>query len=87
MFGRNSTASQLHLPQDFPEPEGTWLSLALSPEEMQTKRQALVQYQSQMLVMGQYLLSFVRTNELFAAESPAMQNGSQPIPCCPKESW
>jgi LmbE family N-acetylglucosaminyl deacetylase len=86
MFGRDSTASQLHLPQDFPEPEGTWLSLALSPEEMQTKRQALVQYQSQMLVMGQYLLSFVRTNELFAVESPAMQNGSQPIPCCSKES-
>lgn len=86
MVGRESTAPELHLPQDFPESERTWLPLALSPEEVQTKRQALLQYHSQMLVMGQYLLSFVRTNELFAAESPEMQNGSQQMPCCSKES-
>jgi LmbE family N-acetylglucosaminyl deacetylase len=82
MVSKESTAPELRLPQDFPESERTWLSLALSPEEVQTKRQALLQYRSQMLVMGQYLLNFVRTNELFAAESLEMQSRSQPIPCC-----
>ena len=88
MFGKDSAAPQLHLPQQFPESEATWRSLALSPEEMQTKRQALLQYHSQMLVMAQYLLSFVRTNELFAAEPQGMQDVPQqrPWPCCPREN-
>jgi hypothetical protein len=33
-----------------------------------TKRQALLEYQTQMLVMGRYLLSFARSNELFLLE-------------------
>jgi LmbE family N-acetylglucosaminyl deacetylase len=87
MFGRESTEPQLHLPQHFPESEATWRSLPLSDVEMQTKRQALLQYHSQMLVMGRYLLSFIRTNELFAAEPQGMQEVSQQMlwPCCPRE--
>lgn len=88
MFGWNSVDSQLHLPQNFPESEATWRSLALSPQEIQTKRQALFQYHSQMLAMGQYLLSFVRTNELFAAEPQGIQEVPQQmlLPCCVKEN-
>jgi LmbE family N-acetylglucosaminyl deacetylase len=88
MFGRESTEPQLHLPQHFPESEATWRSLPLSDVEMQTKRQALLQYHSQMLVMGRYLLSFIRTNELFAAEPQGMQEVPQQMlwPCCPREN-
>jgi LmbE family N-acetylglucosaminyl deacetylase len=88
MFGGDSIEPQLHLPQHFPESEATWRSLPLSDVEMQTKRQALSQYHSQMLVMGRYLLSFVRTNELFALEPQGMQEVPQPMlwPCCPKEN-
>jgi len=88
MFGKDSTEPQLHLPQQFPESEATWRSLALSPEEVQTKRQALLQYHSQMLVMAQYLLSFVRTNELFAIAPQGLQDVPQqrPWPCCPREN-
>jgi LmbE family N-acetylglucosaminyl deacetylase len=84
MVGQHGTT--LHLPQDFPAAERTWLPLALSPEEMQTKRRALLQYHSQMLVMGQYLLSFVRTNELFAVEPQEGQDGAPQLRCCPAGS-
>ncbi len=88
MFGKESTEPQLHLPQHFPESEATWRSFSLSAEEIQTKRQALLQYHSQMLVMPQYLLSFIRTNELFAAEPQGMQEVPQQLllPCCPREN-
>ena len=88
MLNRDRAEQQLHLPQYFPEAEATWRSLSLSPEEMQTKRQALLQYHSQMLVMGQYLLNFVQTNELFAIEPQGMQDVPQqlPWPCCPREN-
>ena len=86
MFGKDSTEPQLHLPQHFPESEATWWSFSLSAEEIQTKRQALLQYHSQMLVMPQYLLSFIRTNELFAAEPQGMQEVSPQMPCCSREN-
>ncbi len=88
MLSRDRAEQQLHLPQNFPEAEATWRSFPLSPAEMQTKRQALMQYHSQMLVMGQYLLNFVQTNELFAIEPQGMQDVPQqmPWPCCPREN-
>ena len=86
MLGRDSAEQQLHLPQPFPEAAATWRSLALSPMEVQTKRQALLQHHSQMLVMGQYLLSFVQTNELFAPEPQGMQDVPQQMPCCLREN-
>lgn len=55
----------LRPPPGFPEPENTWIAFPLTAAEMQTKHRALLQFHSQMLVMGQYLLSFVRANELF----------------------
>jgi LmbE family N-acetylglucosaminyl deacetylase len=74
----------LHLPPSFPEPERTWLPFPLSPAEGQAKRQALLQYHSQMLAMGQYLLSFVRANELFAPDSQKTQAELRQVPCCSK---
>jgi len=46
--------------------DSSWLSVSLSDREMETKREALAHYESQMDVMAWFLKAFVRTNELFA---------------------
>jgi LmbE family N-acetylglucosaminyl deacetylase len=56
--------SKLTPPEDHPH-KGKWIPLPLTPEETATKRKALLEYQTQMIVMGRYLLSFARSNELF----------------------
>jgi LmbE family N-acetylglucosaminyl deacetylase len=71
----------LHPPQDFPEPARLWLPFPLSSTEVQTKRQALVQYHSQMLVMDRYLLSFTRANELFILDHPQTPAELQVLSC------
>ncbi|PYM62192.1 MAG: hypothetical protein DMD79_11115 [Candidatus Rokuibacteriota bacterium] len=48
-------------------PEARWLDFALSPAESETKRAALLQYRTQQLIMGRFLLSFARSNELYVA--------------------
>jgi len=58
------TWSKLTPPEDHPNKE-KWLPLALTTEEAALKRKALLEYQTQMIVMGRYLLSFARANELF----------------------
>jgi LmbE family N-acetylglucosaminyl deacetylase len=58
------TGSKLTPPEDHPQKE-KWISLSLTPDETATKRKALLEYQTQMIVMGRYLLSFARSNELF----------------------
>jgi|UniRef100_A0A7V6A3I7 LmbE family N-acetylglucosaminyl deacetylase len=63
------TASCLKPPAGFPDKKARWASLALTPRETLTKRRALRQYRTQMLVMGPYLLSFDRPNELFLLEN------------------
>ena len=62
------TGSKLNPPEDHPQKE-KWISLPLSPEEAATKRKALLEYQTQMIVMGRYLLSFARSNELFRLDN------------------
>ncbi len=62
------TGSRLHPPAGFPDKGARWVNLALTPQEALTKRRALLEYHSQMLVMGRYLLSFARSNELFLRE-------------------
>ena len=63
-----------------------WVSFALQPAEAAAKRQAILRYDSQMLVMGRYLLSFARANELYHLEAPAgaqeLAKELAPIPCC-----
>ena len=53
-----------------------WVSLALKPSEQRAKRHALDAYRSQMLVMPEFLRSFLRANELFIEGEPPL-----PIPC------
>jgi LmbE family N-acetylglucosaminyl deacetylase len=60
----------LHLdpPEGFPDRSGEWISLQLKPEEIETKRKAIMEYRTQMLVMGRFLMSFARSNELWLPE-------------------
>jgi len=67
------TGSRLHPPEGFPDKGIQWVSLALTPEEVATKRQAILEYHTQMLVMGRYLLSFARSNELFILENQVLE--------------
>jgi len=62
------SSSRLNPPAGFPDKGAQWTSLALTPGEAATKRRALLQYHTQMLVMDPYLLSFARPNELFILE-------------------
>jgi LmbE family N-acetylglucosaminyl deacetylase len=69
-------------PLSFPEPNTPWLSLTLTSAEIEAKRQALLQYQSQMVVMGPYLLSFVRANELFSLVPQTSTAETEKQQCC-----
>ncbi len=44
-----------------------WISFPLTPLETATKREAILKFHSQMLIMGRFLLGFARSNELFMA--------------------
>jgi LmbE family N-acetylglucosaminyl deacetylase len=57
----------LHLdpPDGFPGKTTKWISLPLTPGEIEIKRKAILEYHTQMLVMGRLLLSFARSNELW----------------------
>lgn len=76
------TGARLHPPQGFPEEETAWISFPLSPAEAATKRKALLHYHSQMLVMGRYLLSFARANELFLWDQRKTENEQEKAQCC-----
>ncbi|MDR3555296.1 MAG: PIG-L family deacetylase [Syntrophobacteraceae bacterium] len=70
-FGRwpvtqgSAADSRLHPPKYFPDTGIQWVSFPLSPREVEIKRKAILEYRSQMLVMGVYLMSFARSNELY----------------------
>ncbi|HWP58450.1 MAG TPA: PIG-L family deacetylase [Candidatus Acidoferrales bacterium] len=61
------TGSHLNPPEGFAAGGADWLSLSLSEAELANKRKSLLEYQTQMLVMSRYLMSFARANELFLA--------------------
>lgn len=46
-------------------PDTTWYRLPLTSEEVEAKSHAIHKHQSQMAVMGRFLVRFVRTNEVF----------------------
>jgi LmbE family N-acetylglucosaminyl deacetylase len=64
--------SELAPPAGFPPSEGRWASLALTAAEAAAKKQALLLYHSQMLVIGRFLQAFARGNELYLEGEPAM---------------
>jgi len=76
--------SRLSPPQGFPEKEDPWISFPLSPLEVEMKRRALLLYHSQMLIMGRYLLSFARGNELFLPDQKGTGNELVEVPYCGK---
>jgi LmbE family N-acetylglucosaminyl deacetylase len=76
--------ARLSSPQGFSEKEDKWISFPLSPLEVETKRRALLLYRSQMLIMGRYLLSFARGNELFLPDQKGAGNELVEVPYCGK---
>ncbi len=61
----SGAGSRLNPPEGFPVKGREWISFQLKPEEAQIKREAILKYHSQMLVMGRFLMSFARSNELY----------------------
>jgi hypothetical protein len=60
------------------QPGSLWRS---SDEESANKRKSLMEYQSQMLVMGRYLMSFARANELFLTDQQEGKEGTAKMQC------
>lgn len=52
-------------PDDLAHLNTAWRAFPLDPELVELKHRAIQRYRSQLLVMRDFLLSFVRTNELF----------------------
>jgi len=73
--------SRLYPPKGFPLRDYKWTSLALTPQEAETKHKALLLYDSQMLVLGRFLLSFSRANELFILRGDAAEELKR-VRCC-----
>jgi LmbE family N-acetylglucosaminyl deacetylase len=61
----SGTGLRLNPPDGFPVKGKRWISFDLKPGEIKTKSNAILKYRTQMLVMGRFLLSFARSNELF----------------------
>ncbi len=61
----SGTGSRLNPPEGFPDKDSRWVSLPLKEQEAKNKLTAILSYHTQMLVMGRFLLSFARANELF----------------------
>jgi LmbE family N-acetylglucosaminyl deacetylase len=55
----------LEPPQNFRDSQVRWMGLALTPEQVERKRQAILCYRSQTRTSAFYLLAFARRNELF----------------------
>jgi LmbE family N-acetylglucosaminyl deacetylase len=64
------SASPLAPPRDFPEGQGRWRTLTLTPAETALKQHVIEDYSSQLLVMDRFLRAFGRSNELFAEGRP-----------------
>jgi len=69
MAQSSGTGARLDPPDDFPDKEREWISFPLRSEEVETKRKAILKYHTQMLVMGRYLFSFARSNELYMPDN------------------
>jgi LmbE family N-acetylglucosaminyl deacetylase len=66
---RAGSGSRLYPPSGLGDNGKKWVSFKLTAEEAQNKRKAILQYHTQMLVMGRLLLSFSRSNELFRPDN------------------
>jgi LmbE family N-acetylglucosaminyl deacetylase len=73
--------ARLNPPEGFPDEGSEWISLALSDQELANKRRCLMEYNTQMLVMGRYLMSFARANELFLIDPENATSGPAKTQC------
>jgi LmbE family N-acetylglucosaminyl deacetylase len=80
----SGTGSQLNPPEGFPSATNKWISFPLRPNEVETKRLSILQYHTQMLVMGRFLTSFARSNELFLMAGQGWSHEMGKTPCCRK---
>jgi LmbE family N-acetylglucosaminyl deacetylase len=78
----SGTGSHLNPPENLPDNETLWISFPLQPKETEAKRKALLHYHTQMLVMGRYLMSFARANELFLIDHQGLAQEMGKMPCC-----
>ncbi len=82
----SGTGSRLNPPDGFrvkgPYDDVVWIPFSLSDQEAEIKRRAILQYHTQMLVMGRLLLSFARTNELYVIDRRPAPKGMDKEPCC-----
>ena len=89
----NDVGQALQPPAGFPPAQGRWANLALQPDEIAAKKQALLYYQSQMLVIGRFMQAFARSNELYVDGEPALlpecwcQNGVDVATELPPEKY
>jgi LmbE family N-acetylglucosaminyl deacetylase len=65
------TGPRVNPPEGFDEGQSDWIAFSLSRDELVNKRKSLMEYHSQMRVMGRYLMSFARSNELFLLDQKA----------------
>jgi LmbE family N-acetylglucosaminyl deacetylase len=66
-----AAGSVLQPPTGFPPAEGRWVSLRLTRDEAAAKARAIGSYRTQMQVIGPFMQSFARDNELFLDGEPA----------------
>lgn len=71
LTGDGGIGTTLSPPEGFPPTEGRWVSLALTQDEADAKKRALLAYGTQMQVIGRFMLAFGRGNELFLDGEPA----------------
>ncbi len=57
---------RLEAPSDVLDLDGVWYNLALNKEDEQKKEKAVTSHATQISLMKNYLMSFVRSNEIFA---------------------
>lgn len=63
-------------PESFPAAASAWRQVTLTQAEADTKKQALLAYRTQLLVIGRFMLAFGRSTELF------LEGESAPTPDC-----
>jgi len=81
----SGTGSRVNPPDGFSDKvhgeDVKWISFPLSAAETETKREAILQYHTQMLIMSRFLVSFARANELFIMEHHGQVKEMEENPC------
>lgn len=63
------SGARLDPPDGFPVNGRKWISFGLTPREVSVKRQAILKYRSQMIMLSRFLLCFDKADELFIQDA------------------